>query len=343
MKISFIVPVYNVEKYLETCLNTLRTQTIDDFEAILVDDGSTDSSGAICDEYARMDCRFKVIHQENGGLAVARNSGQRVAVGDWISFVDSDDWIESTYIEKLLPYMEQNYELIFFQYEEAGLRYSKSYRSAKDIYVLGQNEFNLLVQDSIDTGIGNRLRVLKPYRAQAWTKIYKKNFLDKYSLCANPRLRRSQDVVFSLEVYNYAAKGILIPEILYHYRIIGESLSHQYSKNQIPRLTCLMEEMGKYIKENERMQKYLLLYDRRVAITFVNFCLQDYCHPQNKQRYGERRQSFLSKRQEMPFSAVYSGLHIKDYGFPKGILVFCAKYRWFLLLNVFRYIMDAMK
>ncbi len=341
MKISFIVPVYNVEEYLETCLNSLQAQTIPDFEAILVDDGSTDSSGTICDEYVRKDCRFRVIHQTNGGLAVARNSGQKVAVGEWISFVDSDDWIELNYIEKLLPYMEQDFELIFFQYEEAGLRYNKLYRSTKNVHVLGEDEFNFLIQDSIDTGIGNRLEIMKPYRAQAWTKIYRRSFLYKYSLYANPRLRRSQDVMFSLEVYNYAREGILIPEVLYHYRIVGQSLSHQYSSNQVPRLTYLMEEMGKYITENERMQKYLPLYEKRVAITLVNFCLQDYCHPQNTQRYRERKKAFLGKRQEAPFSAVYSRLHVKDYGFPKGILVFCVKYRCFLWL--LRFIMDIRK
>ena len=93
-KISIIVPVYKVEKYLHRCLDSIVNQTFTDWECILIDDGSPDNSGIICDEYAQMDRRFKVIHQENKGVSAARNAGLDVAKGEWIGFVDSDDWIE---------------------------------------------------------------------------------------------------------------------------------------------------------------------------------------------------------------------------------------------------------
>jgi len=92
-KLSVIVPVYNTEKYLRECIDSILGQTFTDFELILVDDGSTDSSGAICDEYAQMDERIHVIHQKNGGITVARKSGVRHATGEYVTFVDSDDWI----------------------------------------------------------------------------------------------------------------------------------------------------------------------------------------------------------------------------------------------------------
>ena len=92
-KLSVIVPVYNTEKYLRECIDSILGQTFTDFELILVDDGSTDSSGAICDEYAQMDERIHVIHQKNGGITVARKSGVRYATGEYVTFVDSDDWI----------------------------------------------------------------------------------------------------------------------------------------------------------------------------------------------------------------------------------------------------------
>lgn len=93
-KLSVIVPVYNTEKYLRECIDSILDQTFTDFELILVDDGSTDSSGAICDEYADKDPRIQVIHQVNGGITVARKSGVRVARGEYVTFVDSDDWID---------------------------------------------------------------------------------------------------------------------------------------------------------------------------------------------------------------------------------------------------------
>ena len=101
IKISIIVPVYNVEKYLRKCIDSILNQTFRDFELILVDDGSTDSSGKICDEYSLKDSRIKVIHKENGGQSSARNMGLDVAQGEYIGFVDSDDWIEKDMYEIL--------------------------------------------------------------------------------------------------------------------------------------------------------------------------------------------------------------------------------------------------
>ena len=106
--ISVIVPVYNVENYLRECLDSIVAQTYRNIEVILVDDGSKDSSGKICDEYADKDNRIKVIHKENGGVSAARNTGLDIAKGEWISYVDSDDYIESTMIETLICLAKKN-------------------------------------------------------------------------------------------------------------------------------------------------------------------------------------------------------------------------------------------
>ena len=104
--ISVIVPVYKVEKYIHRCVDSILNQTFSDFELILVDDGSPDNCGAICDEYAAKDSRVVVIHQENGGLSAARNAGIDWAFANsdsqWLSFIDSDDWVHPEYLQKLL-------------------------------------------------------------------------------------------------------------------------------------------------------------------------------------------------------------------------------------------------
>lgn len=100
-KISVIVPVYNTEKYLHRCVDSILAQTFTDFELLLIDDGSTDSSGAICDEYAQKDSRVRVFHKKNGGVSSARNLGLDNAKGEWISFVDSDDWIELSMLDEV--------------------------------------------------------------------------------------------------------------------------------------------------------------------------------------------------------------------------------------------------
>lgn len=107
-RLSVIVPVYNTEKYLRECIDSILAQTFTDFELILVDDGSADQSGVICDEYSQLDGRIKVIHQNNGGVTVARKQGLKVAVGEYISFVDSDDWIEPDMYRNMLIEADAN-------------------------------------------------------------------------------------------------------------------------------------------------------------------------------------------------------------------------------------------
>ena len=107
-KVSIIVPVYNVEKYLECCLESLINQTLKDIEIICVNDGSTDNSGKILENYAAKDNRIKVIHQVNGGQAAARNNGLNAVNGKYINFIDSDDWVDLDFIEKLYDAAERN-------------------------------------------------------------------------------------------------------------------------------------------------------------------------------------------------------------------------------------------
>ena len=100
-KISIIIPIYKVEKYIRECLDSILNQTFTDWEALLIDDGSPDNSGVICDEYAAKDNRFKVFHKENGGVSSARNLGLEKATGEWVTFIDADDWIEKEAVYQL--------------------------------------------------------------------------------------------------------------------------------------------------------------------------------------------------------------------------------------------------
>ncbi len=110
--ISVIVPVYNVEEYLEECLESIRQQTFTDIEVILVNDGSTDGSREICEQYCEKDSRFRLINQENQGQSVARNRGVKESVGQYIMFVDSDDVINTSVLEVLLPYMKMDVDIV---------------------------------------------------------------------------------------------------------------------------------------------------------------------------------------------------------------------------------------
>lgn len=100
--ISMVIPVYNTGEALEQCLGSIKKQTFEDFEAVLIDDGSTDASGDVCDRFASLDPRFRVCHQPNAGVSAARNNGMNLATGEWITFIDSDDWVDATYLEHMV-------------------------------------------------------------------------------------------------------------------------------------------------------------------------------------------------------------------------------------------------
>ena len=151
-KISVIVPVYNTEKYLKKCLDSILNQTYQDFEIIIVNDGSTDNSDKIINEYIdNYSEKIKYIKKENGGLSSARNSGIDVATGHYIAFVDSDDYIDNNLFEKLLPYIEKNVELIKFKLIKVDENYNEIEKVDGPIFeeIIGEEGFNLLVYKDI--------------------------------------------------------------------------------------------------------------------------------------------------------------------------------------------------
>ncbi|WP_419725268.1 glycosyltransferase family 2 protein [Terrisporobacter petrolearius] len=174
-KISVIIPVYNVEKFLRRCLNSVINQTMSDLEIILVDDGSNDNSGEICDEYAKNDARIIVIHKENGGVSSARNKGLDIATGEWITFVDSDDYIDTDMYEMLYSNaIEKEVDICacFFKYLTKDniilFNPTKEQRSLKGRYK-GKEFLKLFYMDNYTNGICVAM----------CNKIYKRNIFDK--------------------------------------------------------------------------------------------------------------------------------------------------------------------
>lgn len=212
-KISVIVPVYKVEPYLRKCLNSIVNQTYQNLEIILVDDGSPDSCGAICDEYAAGDRRIKVIHQANGGLSAARNVGIDIATGDYIGFVDSDDWIELDMYEYLLSGAQQS---------EADIAVCGMFEELPD----RQNIRSWQEAETFDTEGGlEQLFLRKKYSHSAWDKLY------RHALFADVRFpngRNFEDIATTYRVFEKARTVQLMPEAKYHYlqrsnSIMGDS------------------------------------------------------------------------------------------------------------------------
>ncbi len=210
-KISVIVPVYKVEKYLNKCVDSIINQTYKNLEIILVDDGSPDNCGKICDEYSKKDNRIKVIHKENGGLSSARNAGLEIATGDYIGFVDSDDWIEkSMYSDMLNCAVKNNADVVrcgFFRHENENI---ECVNGTQMEYILDK-EYRLI--ELIDGGL---------LEGAAWNKLYKKYIFQ--DIRYDETIFRNEDSIATYYILKKAYNVVFIDKCEYNYLIRSGSI-----------------------------------------------------------------------------------------------------------------------
>ena len=216
--ISVIIPIYNVEEYLEECLESIQKQTYSNIEVILVNDGSTDGSKEICEKYCHQDNRFKLINQENKGLSEARNVGVRVSMGEYIFFVDSDDVIKTDILETLLPLMTEDVDIV-------GCNHS----SQKEDLTLQTNP-NIVFQGNSSEALSNCLnyRVVKHV---AWSKLYRRNIVEVVPFLKGLLY---EDVYTGVANLKFIRNIVIIDTIGYYYRIRPNSIVRQkYSKKNL--------------------------------------------------------------------------------------------------------------
>lgn len=214
--VSVIVPVYNAKAYLDECLLSLLGQTYENTEILLVDDGSTDCSGTICDAYAAKDARIKTLHKENGGASSARNAGLREATGDYIYFLDSDDHIEPTLLEKLLQSAEETQaDLVFFD----------AWALDEDTGNISENNYNHRERYAPDTGKNLMAKMVKnrDFHMGVWQLFYRKAFLDRTQLRFVEGIIY-EDFLFVCQAYCLAERVSYVPEFLYTRRYRANSV-----------------------------------------------------------------------------------------------------------------------
>lgn len=221
--ISIVVPVYNVSKYLDKCLQSIACQTYKDWECILVDDGSKDDSGAICDRWAQKDSRFMVIHQPNQGVSVARNNGIKEADGEYLCFIDSDDWVDSKYIQNLYDHIGEA------EIAVSGLTQEYDDHSGIKTVPSVTKLFPLEPCSILDFVELNRNFLLyAPHE-----KLYRRDIITKYDIHFPVGCAYGEDLQFNYDYLEHVRKIAQVAECDYHYRIIGSgSLSSKFRPNQ---------------------------------------------------------------------------------------------------------------
>src|SRR5699024_9586323 len=268
--VSIIVPVYNAEDYINECIDSMLYQTFTNLEIILVNDGSTDSSAEIINQYAEQDNRIKPIHIENSGVSTARNIGLQNATGEWVIFVDSDDWIEPEMISFAVHKANETKADIvmwtyFKNYANQELRLSllpggdQTITDDKDLFHLkaiysmyGEEE----IKESVSSGT-------------VWCKLYKKSLIDENNLKFKVGLTRAQDTVFSINTVEYAKKVVYYDKHLYHYRITNTSTTSgtRYIEDSEKHFNMLLDEFQSFIKKyNKGEQYYKAFYARTIQV-----------------------------------------------------------------------------
>lgn len=240
--VSIIVPVYNTDKFLHRCIDSILAQTYTDFELLLIDDGSKDSSGTICDEYAAKDVRVRVFHKENGGVSSARNMGLDNARGEWITFVDSDDWIDDNYLEALYgACIVSGSDIVFCGFRVV----DKKILLAEKLPIIWQN---------------NKSEDLNKYILCAWTSVWAS--LQRKSLYVDNAVRFLEGISYRedfhvmVRLLLYAKKVTSIYYFLYNYLQHSNSLLHKRNEKMLHDELIVCNDVVAFFKCNGLLDVY---------------------------------------------------------------------------------------
>ena len=242
-KVSVIVPIYKVEPYIRKCLESLRTQTYANLEILMVNDGSPDNSPAICREFAAMDSRFLLLNKENGGLSSARNLGLDHATGDYVSFVDSDDWVCENFISSLMDCMDGETDVVISRYILDDRNIGKNYVPFKENTVnrafAGEEKMKQIVYNHIGARLPGESYMIRYAIMPVWKNLYRRSFIEQYGLrFVSERQVYAEDYLFNLQAYILARKIFVSDAAEYVHLIVKGSLSQGYRKNLLEMSAC---------------------------------------------------------------------------------------------------------
>ncbi|NLN98860.1 MAG: glycosyltransferase [Bacteroidales bacterium] len=240
--VSVIVPVYNGEKTLEKCLESLRIQSFRDFEVIMIDDGSTDRSGSICDRYAAEDARFIVFHQQNSGVASARQLGTDKASGKYSIHADADDWIEPDMLEKMYKCAVTNDADILFTDYYLNNGSTQVYRSQRLQSIIPREVLIQLLKNQLEGFL--------------WNKMVRHSLYDKFEIHYFPGIDLSEDTLIFAQLLQHELKLCYLPEAFYHYNTWASTLTKEWTESTFEKklkfCNQLLEIVPSDLKEQTR-------------------------------------------------------------------------------------------
>jgi glycosyltransferase involved in cell wall biosynthesis len=335
--ISIIVPVYRVpEIFLRQCIESCINQTNSNYELIMVDDGSPDRCGEICDSYAKKHSQIKVIHKENGGLVSSRNAGYKAASGEWITFVDGDDWISPDMINDLQKEIA-NYEgkciNVFFwctvqELPNASIKYGKwDWNLYEDHKMYENTDCKWLAANVLDYKAGV---------ASATAKLYRKSWCIKNNIYHNPKLRQGAEAYdFNMRSFYFSKRCVFLCKFFYHYRFNNESISKKVNIENTKYIIQCLDTISDFIKSTDNPGYFKEAFDRRIAFLMVTMAMNTYFSPENKMPLSDKIKYF--KRDIYTNSYFKNNLitfKSKKLDKLRRIAYLCIKYRLFCCIEL---------
>lgn len=335
-KISIIVPIYNAERYLEDCIKSLLNQTYGNIEIILVNDGSTDNSREIMNEYAKSDNRIITKHIKNSGVSTARNKGLELVTGQWITFVDSDDWVEPNMLSFAInKARDSDADIVIWSYfmnyvnKQISLSLipggNQVFTSNKDLLYL-KSIYQLYGESSIKECVS---------AGTAWCKLYKNEIIKDNNLRFKAELTRAQDVVFSINAFLHAKKIVYFDKQLYHYRINDSSTcsGNRFIPDTKKPFDSLLGEFETFIVINKKGRKYYDAFNARTVQVLLWHLKHKYFHDDYSKGIFHRRKKVLTLINKEPYRTAVNDVDINIL--PKQEKVMIKLFRRKLILIYF--------
>lgn len=327
--LSIIIPVYNAESYLTRCLGSILAQTFTGFEAILVDDGSTDGSAALCDSYAKKDSRFRCFHKENGGHTSARQAGLRLAKGTYIAFVDSDDWIAPAMYEKMCgAAKESGADMICCNYIAV--------TPSGDIQCRTPFQGGLYEKAQLEERIYPRMLYSGVYftygiAPNLWNKLFRRDLLERHLYDVPLSVKLGEDALVSYICLLESSSVYFCEDYLYYYRSSSSSLTHNMDENRLAENRTLFDTLLNTIDLS--VYPYM---ERQIDFYFVYQCLLTYVPVFANMTGSHGRRIFLDDCAYSPVKKAFRAVKIREIsGLHNKLYALCIRFRLYALFRFF--------
>lgn len=324
--ISIIVPVYNIKtEYLKACIESILQQDYQNWELLLINDGSTNGCGLICEEYAQKDTRIQTLTQENAGVSVARNNGILNSAGDFLMFVDADDLLAEGILSQLIKNIEKNpVDLLLFGYQT-------EYQNRSVTRICQNEDSSLFLKESLELAIlqgDARLGAVEV--GTPWGKLIKRSIVIENQVLFTQGLKKGQDTVFILQLLEFCDKIAYLPVVGYCYRISGTSISKRYNDQIVSIMEKTLAEYQKFVLNNHPDQKFISAVKKKyLRVVLGEYMLLYFANSHNPKSYRQKKTEWIQLLNREPYAAILGESRVRGTGILEQLRFFCVEKKFF--------------